>query len=91
MKWLLVILVILLLGPLRPWVGSHWALLFSITAGAVIGLFIGAYITAQCGSSYAWLPFVGALIGAATAGKVGPEWLRKIETDGKNERSSRRH
>lgn len=91
MKWLFVILVILFLGPLRPWIGRHWALLLSTITGAVIGLLIGGFITAQCGPSYAWLPLVGALIGAATAGNVGPEWLRHIEKDGKNGHSSRRH
>jgi CHASE2 domain-containing sensor protein len=91
MKCLFVILIILFLGPLRHWVGRHWALLFSTAMGAVIGLFIGGYIAAQCGSSYAWLPLVGAVIGVATAGKVGPEWLRNIERDGKNGHASRRH
>ena len=91
MKWLFAILVILLLGPLRLWVGRHWAFLFSTVAGAVIGLFIGGYIAAQCGPSYAWLPLVGAVIGAATAGKVGPEWMRNIERDGRNGHYSRRH
>ena len=91
MKWLFVILVILLLGPLRLWFGRHWAFLFSTVTGAVIGLFIGGYIAGQCGPSYAWLPLVGALIGAAIAGSKGPIWLRDIEKDGKNGHSSRRH
>ena len=92
MKWLFVIIIILLLGPLRRWVGRHWAVLLSTMGGAVVGLMIGGYIAAKCGSSYAWLPLVGALIGAAAAGRVGPEWLRNIERDGKkNERFSRRH
>ena len=71
MKWLFVIIIILLLGPLRRWVGRHWALLLSTMGGAVAGLMIGGYITAKCGSSYAWLPLVSALIGAAAAGRVG--------------------
>jgi CHASE2 domain-containing sensor protein len=92
MKWLLgIVLVVMLLGPLRPWIGRHWALLLSTITGAVIGLFIGGYIAAQCGSSYAWLPLVGALIGAASTGNAGAEWLRHIEKDGKNGQSSRRH
>ena len=91
MKWLFVILIILLLGPLRLWIGRHWSFLFSTVAGAIIGLFIGGYIAGQCGPAYAWLPLVGALIGAAIAGSKGPEWLRDIEKDGKNGHSSRRH
>ena len=91
MKWLFVILVILFLGPLRLWVGRHWALLLSTITGAIIGLFIGGIIAAQCGPLYAWLPLIGALIGAVAAGSEGPKWLRHIEKDGKNGQSSRRH
>ncbi len=90
MKWLFVILIILLLGPLRHWVGRHWALLLSTVAGAIIGSFIGGYIAAKCGDSYGWLPLAGALIGAIAASNLGPEWLRYVERDGKNARSSRR-
>jgi CHASE2 domain-containing sensor protein len=91
MKWLFVILIILFLGPLRLWVGRHWAFLFSTVAGAIIGLFIGGYVAARCGPAYAWFSLIGAVIGAVAAGSAGPEWLRNIERDGKNGHSSGRH
>jgi hypothetical protein len=92
MKLLLVIMVLVLLfGPLRRWAGRHWALLLSTSAGAVIGLFIGGFITAKCGPAYGWLPLAGALTGAFVAIGLGPKWLRDIERDGKNGRSRRRH
>lgn len=92
MKWLLVICVIvLLLGPLRHWVGRHWAFLVSIIAGAALGSFMGAWVIARSGSSYPGLPLLFALIGAIAAGRVGPAVLRQIERDGKNGHASRRH
>ena len=92
MKWLLVIgVIVLLLGPLRHWVGRHWAFLISIIAGAAFGFLMGAWAMARSGHSYPGLPLLWALVGAIAAGRVGPAVLRRIERDGKNGHSSRRH
>lgn len=92
MKWLLVIgVIILLLGPLRRWVGRYWAFLLSVLAGAAFGFFGGTFVMAKAGCSYPGLPLLWALVGAIAAGRVGPAVLRHIERDGKNGRVSRRH
>lgn len=91
MRLLLVITVLLLLGPLRRWVGRHWAFLLSVIAGGAFGLLLGAWVVGTCGSSHAGLPLLWAVVGAIAAARVGPSILRDIEKDGKNGKSSRRH
>jgi hypothetical protein len=92
MRWLLVILVIvMLLGPFRRWIGRHWAFLLSVIAGAAFGFFLGTWVINTCGSPFPGLPLLWALVGAIAAGRVGPKVLRDIERDGKNDQSSRRH
>ena len=91
MGWLLlIILPVLLLGPLRRWVGRHWALLISAVVGGILGLVLGSMLIAKTGGP-AFLPLLWAAAGAIVLGQSGPAWLRKIERDGKDERSSRRH
>jgi len=87
------VLFVLLLGPLRPWVARHWALLLSILAGAGGGFMVGALVLRSSGggADLAMLPLLGALIGAVVLGDVGPAWLRRIEKDGNNDPSSGRH
>lgn len=91
--FLLIGIIILLLGPLRPWVGRHWAFLLCTMAGAVCGFLLGALLLISSGGhqGFAVLPLLGALIGAIVIGDVGPAWLRHIEKDGKNGHASRRH
>jgi hypothetical protein len=91
--FLLIGIILLLLGPLRPWVGRHWAFLLCTMAGAVCGFMVGALILSSSGGglSLAVLPLLGALAGAIVIGDVGPAWLRRIEKDGKHGQSSRRH
>lgn len=94
MRWLWLIgIVVVPLGPLRPWVGRHWALLISVIAGALFGFVLGAFALATGGTDHSIvpLPLLWGLIGAIAVGRVGPAWLRHIEKDGKNERSPRRH
>ena len=84
MKWLLLIaLIVLLLGPLRPWFGRHWAVIVSLTAGTVFGLMAGAMYVGHCGAP-AWMALVTTLIFASAALYYGPPWLRKIQKDGKS-------
>jgi uncharacterized membrane protein len=81
-KLLLIILVIvILLGPLRKWVGRHWAFLFSIFAGAIAGFVIGTILTGFGAPSFT--PLLGAIACAIECGQWGPELLRHIEKDGK--------
>ena len=88
MGWLLlIILLVLLLGPLRLWIGRHWAFFISLVAGAVFGWVLGAMILGTCGGP-AFLPIAWALVGAIALGRSGPAWLRKIERDGKDDRFS---
>ena len=83
MRWLLVLIVLILLfGPLRKWLGRHWAFLFCVVAGAVFGLMAGAMVLGTCGGP-AFLPLVWAIAGAVILGRVGPSALRNIERDGK--------
>ena len=90
MKLLLLIpVLVLLLGPLRPWVGRHWSFLLSIFIGAVAGFVIGTKMNGDLGHAFPAAPLIGALIGAAAIGHIGPSILRNIERDGKNENSSR--
>ena len=85
MGWLLVITVIvLLLGPLRHWLGRHWAFLTSVAVGAALGLVLGGVLMARTGGTIPYLPLVFAAIGAAALGQEGPTWLRKITKDGKD-------
>ena len=84
MGWLtLLIVVVLVLGPLRPWIGRHWALLASVLLGAAFGWIMGALVTGTCSASVPWLPLAWAVVGAIALGRVGPAWLRKIQKDGK--------
>ena len=84
MKWLLLIAVIvLLLGPLRPWFGRHWAVIVSLTAGALFGLTAGMIYVHHSGSP-AWLALLTTSIFASAALYYGPPWLRKIQKDGKS-------
>lgn len=91
MKWLLLVaLVVLLLGPLRRWVGRHWAFLLSVVAGAVFGSIAGAFMVTKLEAPPITSLF-SALICAIAAGRSGPSLLREIEKDGRDESSSRRH
>jgi len=91
MRWLFAImLLVLLAGPLRPWLGRHWAFLLSVVAGAMFGLVLGA-IAAGVAGGPAFLPLLWAAVGAIAGGQSGPTWLRHIEKDGKDDRSSRGH
>lgn len=84
MKWIWMILAIaLLLGPLRRWMGRHWALGISVIAGAVFGYVLGALVTGPWGGSDPHLPLIWGLVGAIASGNVGPRWLRHISEDGK--------
>ena len=94
MKWLIFIgVAVTLLGPLRRWVGRHWAFLLSTIAGAALGFVLGAWVLALGGggSSAAALPLLWGLVGAIAVGRAGPAWLRHMEKDGKDGRSSGRH
>lgn len=89
MKWALAIVVIvLLLGPLRPWIARHWAFLVSVFGGAAIGFFWGSFIMYKLNYHVAGLPLASALIVAIAAGQYGPAILRRIEGDGKDGHSS---
>jgi hypothetical protein len=89
MKLLFAIFVLVLLfGPLRPWVGRHWAFLLSIIAGGAFGFFLGLLAV---GPSCPFLPFLWGLVGAIAAARTGPSILRKLQKDGRDEHSSRRH
>jgi len=79
---LLLIVLVLLLGPLRPWSARHWAFLASIGLGALSGWVLGCVIMRFCGS-LTFLPLLGAVVGAWELGSVGPSILRKIDNDGK--------
>jgi len=78
------IALILLLGPLRHWVGRHWCLLASICIGGAFGWVLGAVVTAKLGCSVPYLPLLWAACGAVTVGRAGPACLRKIEKDGRD-------
>ena len=79
---LIIILLALLFGPLRPWVGRHWAFLVSIVAGAVFGFVLGALVIGS-GGGPAFLPVLWALVGAAAFAHGGPAILRHIGKDGR--------
>lgn len=84
MGWLVLLgVVVLLLGPLRPWVGRHWAFLGSTILGGALGLLAGAWALGACGASIPFLPLLWALVGAIALGRAGPAWLRKIAQDGR--------
>jgi hypothetical protein len=92
MRLLLAILfVVMLFGPLRRWIGRHWAFLLSVIAGAAFGFFLGSWVVGSLGCSVPALPLLWAIVGAIAVGRLGPAWLRNIERDGRNGRSSRRH
>ena len=92
MKWLFVFgLLALLLGPLRRWLGRHWALLVSVLFGALVGWVWGSFITMKLGPQNPLIPLVCAIALAIMCGRSGPKWFRRIERDGKNGNSSRGH
>lgn len=84
MKLLLIIFVIvILLGPLRKWAGRHWAFLFSVCTGAIAGFILGTILTRFGAPPIT--PLLGTIAFAVESGRLGPEILRHIEKDGKNE------
>jgi len=89
MKWILaVVVVVLLLGPLRRWVGRHWAFLISVFGGAAFGFFWASFVMSKLGCSVPGLPLISALIVSIAASRAGPALLRQIERDGKDGHSS---
>ncbi len=89
MKWVLAIVVIvLLLGPLRRWIGRHWAFLISVFGGAAFGFFWALFVISKVGYSEPLVPLLAALIVSIAAGRAGPALLRRIERDGKDGHSS---
>jgi Mg/Co/Ni transporter MgtE len=78
---LLVVVIIILFGPLRPWVGRHWAFLISVAGGAIAGFVIGAILTGF--GAPVFTPLLGAIVFAVECGQLGPAWFREIEKDGK--------
>lgn len=92
MRWILAIIVIVtLLGPLRPLVARHWAFLLSVFGGAVFGYFWASFVMSKLNYHVAGLPLASAVIVAIAAGRYGPAIFRRIERDGKNGQSSGRH
>lgn len=92
MKWILAVIVIVtLLGPLRPLVAGHWAFLLSVFGGAVFGYFWALFVMSKLNYHVAGLPLASALIVAIAASRYGPAILRQTERDGKNGHSSGRH
>ncbi len=79
---LLIVILIMLAGPLRRWVGRHWALLISIASGAILGFVFGSVLTCRFGAP-AFTPLLAGFMGAVAAGQSGPAWLRQIEKDGR--------
>lgn len=89
MKWILaVVVVVLLLGPLRRWIGRHWAFLISVFGGAAFGFFWASFVMSKLGCSVPGLPLMSALIVSIAASRAGPALLRQIERDGKDGHSS---
>ena len=85
MGWLMLLgVVVLLIGPLRPWVGRHWAFLVSAVLGGGLGFLAGAWVLGTCGTSVPFLPLLWAAVGAIALGRAGPAWLRRISNDGRN-------
>ncbi len=79
---LFLVILITLAGPLRRWVGRHWALLISVAGGAVLGFVFGSILTCRFGAP-AFTPLLAGFMGAVAAGQAGPTWLRQIEKDGR--------
>lgn len=85
MKWVLAIAaVLIMLGPLRRWVGRHWAFLISVCGGAAFGYLWASFVMSKVGYSVPGLPMLAALIASIAAGRLAPVILRQIERDGKN-------
>jgi hypothetical protein len=92
MRLLLVIVVLLLAcGPLRPWVGRHWALLLSMIVGAILGLLAAGWVMTHTKQTFPGLALLFAVIGAVAVGLDGPAFLRRLEKDGKNDGTTDRH
>ncbi len=88
---LLLGLLVLMCGPLRPWVGRHWALLISVIVGAGLGLLAAAWVMATTGQVYPHLTWLFAALGAIACGKEGPAVLRHLQKDGKDHGPTIRH
>ena len=89
--FLILLTFVLLAGPLRPWVGRHWAFLLSATVGAVFGCVVGSILTAMSPGIPRLTPLIGAIVCGIEAALAGPAWLRHIEKDGRNGDASGRH
>ena len=86
MTWLLLLMAaVLLAGPLRPWVGRHWAFLVSVLSGAAFGALFGGILAGIYGPPVPYLPLVFAAVCAVAAGRAGPAWLRRVQKDGKED------
>ena len=89
--FLLIVILLLLCGPLRPWLGRHWALLLSVIGGAIGGVLFAGFVMHTSGRATPALPLLSAIVGAIAAGQAGPAWLRRIQKDGKDDKRSTRH
>ena len=70
------------------WVGRHWAFLISVLGRAVFGFLWVSFVMARMSYSLPGAALIAALIVASAAGQVGLALLRKIERDGRDERTS---
>ena len=78
----MIVVLVLLLGPLRPWAGRHWAFLTSVALGIGSGYLLGTFLTRY--GLPALTPVLGALAGAVALGDSLPVILRQIEKDGRD-------
>jgi len=86
MKYFLtIVLLILLVGPLRPWFKKHWAFILSVTFGAVTGWVLGCFVAGHANPPNQYLPLIWSLVMACACGNGGPRILRQIQKDGKDE------
>ncbi len=82
----MIVLFLLICGPLRPWVGRHWALLVSTIAGGLLGLIAASWVMQATGHILPGLALICATLGAIVCGKEGPVVLRNLQNDGKRPR-----
>ena len=85
---LAIVVIVILLGPLRPWCTRHWAFLLSVAGGAAFGYFWAVLILSKLNYHVTGLPLASALIVAIVAGQYGPAIFRRIERDGRNGNAS---
>jgi len=72
-QFLLIVLALLIVGPLRKWLLSSWRTIVPVLAGGLVGFVIAVKLVSS--GAPAWMLVFGPLAGVFLIGSEGRNWL----------------